>query len=172
MRVVQSLRRAFPRVQFIASTHDPLCLRGLKDAEVTVLRRSERGRVYAVSDLPPIAGMSAEQLLTSEYFGLFSTVDPETESRFTEYYTLLGMPRLDAREAARLAELRKEVLPQQLLGDTLRERVLLRIIDGYLAQRPGAPGSRADSLLPGIIERELKTLGRAPVVESDDVPHQ
>ena len=48
MRVVENLRRAFRRVQFIVSTHDPLCLRGLENDEAKVLRRTSRGRVYSV----------------------------------------------------------------------------------------------------------------------------
>jgi len=39
MRIVSSLRKAFPQVQFIASTHDPLVLRGIRNNEVAVLRR-------------------------------------------------------------------------------------------------------------------------------------
>lgn len=77
MRIVESLRRAFRRVQFIVSTHEPLCLRGLENGEAIVLRRTSRGRVYSVPDLPPIKGLRVDELLTSEYFGLSSTMDPE-----------------------------------------------------------------------------------------------
>jgi len=85
MRVTQALREAFPRVQFFATTHDPLCLRGLRDGETTILRRDRTGGVFAIQELPPIEGLEVDQILTSEYFGLNSTVDPLFEERFEEY---------------------------------------------------------------------------------------
>ena len=64
-----------PRVQFISSTHDPLCLRGMKDGEVRVLYRSGENTIEVLHDLPPISTLRIEQILTSEYFGLSSTED-------------------------------------------------------------------------------------------------
>jgi hypothetical protein len=61
MRIVASLCEVFPRVQFVASTHDPLCLRGLFDGKVTVLRRDAEQGVVSITDLPPIAGLRVDQ---------------------------------------------------------------------------------------------------------------
>ena len=47
MRIVSSIRRAAPGLQFVTSTHDPLCLRGLGEGEVAVMRRDENNRVFA-----------------------------------------------------------------------------------------------------------------------------
>jgi energy-coupling factor transporter ATP-binding protein EcfA2 len=74
-KLLASLRAAMPKVQFIASTHDPLCLRGMQDGEVKVLYRSPDGETRIMQDLPPISTLSVEQILTSEYFGLASTED-------------------------------------------------------------------------------------------------
>jgi hypothetical protein len=79
MHIVAALRQAMPNVQFIATTHDPLCLRGMRTGEVQVLVRNEDHRIEALSGLPDVRGLRAEQLLTSEYFGLSSTADPEVE---------------------------------------------------------------------------------------------
>lgn len=70
MRIVGALREAFPQVQFVASTHDPIALRGLRNGEVALLRRDEGGDVIADQDLPPLEGMQVDQLLTSRVFGL------------------------------------------------------------------------------------------------------
>ncbi|MBL8896850.1 MAG: AAA family ATPase, partial [Planctomycetes bacterium] len=51
MRIVPRLRAAFPRIQFLATTHEPLCLRGLDQHEVIRLERSE-GEIIAIDDLP------------------------------------------------------------------------------------------------------------------------
>lgn len=77
MQVVDALRQAMPGVQFIFTTHDPLCLRGLYDGEAHVLVRDEAGEICALEGLPDVRLMRAEQILTSEYFGLSSTSDPK-----------------------------------------------------------------------------------------------
>ena len=158
MRVVSRLRRAFPRLQFISSTHDPLCLRGLEDGEVAVLRRNRSHRVYAVDELPPVKGMTSEQLLTSEYFGLFSTVDPEIEEAFTRYYELLSQQRLSRTERQEVERLRTQLVPLRLLGKSRRERVLLNIIDKFLALQPEDPTGVAERKLAGIVRGELRAL--------------
>jgi hypothetical protein len=96
MRIVNSLRRAFPGMQFIATTHDPLCLRGLSEGEVAVMCRDHSGRVEAVTALPSPADFRVDQLLTSEFFGLNTTTDPDTEKTFDEYYSLLALPQPSA----------------------------------------------------------------------------
>ncbi len=134
MRIVESLRRAFRRVQFIVSTHDPLCLRGLENGEATVLRRTARGRVFSVPDLPPIKGLRVDELLTSEYFGLSSTMDPAIEQKYRELYRLLAIRTPTERQTGRIAQLREELAPFEIPGATRRERRLLEIIDKELAQ--------------------------------------
>lgn len=112
MNIVKSLRNLFPQTQFICSTHEPLCLRGLKDDEVCVLRRI-KGKVKFVENLPPVSGLTAEQLLTSAHFGLSSTIDPDVEAEFEEYYALL------------YKQAKGEMLPKDSLSrlDTLRSRL-------------------------------------------------
>jgi hypothetical protein len=117
----------------LASTHDPLCLRGLTDGEVVVLRRSSDERVVALADLPPPNSMRVDQLLASEHFGLGSTVDPELEGLFAEYYLLKAKRRPADREERRLAELQGELEGKQLLGTTRRERLIYEATDEYLA---------------------------------------
>jgi hypothetical protein len=139
MRVVESLRRAFRRVQFIVSTHDPLCLRGLENGEAIVLRRTNRGRIYPVPDLPPVKGLRVEQLLMSEYFGLDSTMDPEIEAKIRERYRLLALRSPTEKQQQRMAELLEELAPYEVPGATRRERRLLEIIDKELAQTDQEP---------------------------------
>lgn len=165
LSIVPSLRKAFPRVQFLASTHDPLCLRGLDREEVKVLRRDRRGRVFIFDDLPPAQGMSAEALLTSEYFGLFSTLDHQTEKEFEEYYLLLASASPNNK---RLRELRTKLTPLQVPGTSRRERLLLRIIDQYLALEQQDPRKLTPEAVERLIRQELlrseKSLGQAHTV--------
>lgn len=123
MRIMSALREALPGVQFLATTHDPLCLRGMDDGEVVVLERRPDGGVRQLTGLPSVRGMTAEQLLTSEYFGLWSTVDPELEydmARSTHPESLAP----DVTLVSRL-----------VLGDTMREQIIHEALDRYLRSR-------------------------------------
>jgi hypothetical protein len=141
MRIVEAMRSAFPRLQFLASTHDPLCLRGLTSGEVVVMRRDAKKRVVAITDLPPIAGLRVDQLLTSEYFGLDSTIDPTVDKLFVEYYGLLALRSPTPPQVARLAQLKTELERYRVLGTNQRDRLMLEAIDQYLAEeRAGTEG--------------------------------
>jgi AAA domain, putative AbiEii toxin, Type IV TA system len=133
MQIVSSLREAFPRVQFITSTHDPLCLRGLKNGEVSVLQRHPVEGIFLVDELPPIEGLRIDQLLTSDAFGLNSTIDPELDRLFERFYDLKAKWRLTPAEKEELTQLRAELDQREQLGQTPRERLMLEAIDDFLA---------------------------------------
>jgi len=84
LRVMSALREAMPYVQFIATTHDPLCLRGMRNGEVQLMYRNVNDEVALLTDLPNIELLRIEQILTSDYFGLFSTAEPEQERILSE----------------------------------------------------------------------------------------
>ena len=140
MQIVTSLRRTFPGLQFIATTHEPLCLRGLKTGEITVMRRKGRA-VEVISDVPSPEGLRVDQLLTSPLFGLHSTVDPEADRDFQRYYQLLGKPSLSSEEeserqrlSGRLAE--AGLLGAPVVGSTRRTQLIYDAVDQYLANEP------------------------------------
>jgi uncharacterized protein (TIGR02646 family) len=137
MKIVGAARAVFPRVQVLASTHDPLCLRGLGDGEVVVMKRDAEGEIVAVTDLPSVAGLRVDQLLTSEHFGLNSTIDPELDAAFAEYYFLKAKPKLTAAERRRHDDLQARLEELQVLGQTRRERIILEAADEFIA-REGA----------------------------------
>ncbi|MCZ7486055.1 AAA family ATPase [Rhizobium rhizogenes] len=134
MRIVSGLRKAFPRVQFIVSTHDPLCLRGLLPGEVFVVEdEDETGVPYIVTDVPDVSKMTAEQLLTSEFFGLHSTVDPELDNKFKRYLQLKAEPESEVVKA-QISSLEADLRQDGVLGKDRRERMMLETIDSYLAE--------------------------------------
>jgi len=135
MRVVGRLRELLPRVQFVVTTHDPLCLRGVLDGEVTVIRRNPENHVVAITDLPPVQGMRVDQLRTSEHFGLGSTDDPEITDLWADYYRLTGLRKPSRADQARLDVVRRRLGELDELGRTERERLLLDSADKYIARR-------------------------------------
>ncbi|NHQ94290.1 AAA family ATPase [Janthinobacterium lividum] len=142
MRLIPMLRKAFPRMQFIVTTHDPLCLKGLSHGEVLVLRRDQHGVVRAIENLPDIGSMRVDQILTSEHFGLSSAVDPDLERLFEEYYTLLRRDEFAPADRSRLDAITLELQSQHQFGFTRRERLMLGAIDRYLS---GIPEAELDS---------------------------
>ncbi len=124
MKVVGALRQAMPSVQFIFTTHDPLCLRGLYNGEAHVLVRDATGDICTLEGLPNVRAMRAEQLLTSEYFGLSSTSDPDT-ARAIELRALEGKD-----EPRRAGTISVERLP---IGDSISDQIINEGVRRHLA---------------------------------------
>lgn len=146
MRIAQRLRQALPGVQFLTSTHDPLCLRGYFDKEVQVLRRTTEGAVERVLDLPSVQGLSVQQLLTSEYFGLYSTEDLALDESIARYSTLVSKPARTPSEQLELERQRVEVGETLVLGTGPVERVVQDAIQEYLLQRRNTPSMQSTRL--------------------------
>lgn len=122
LRIVSLLRQAFPRIQFILTTHDPLCLRGMYQGEVFVLRRAEDGNaIETLTELPNVEGMRAEQILTSEFFGLGST-DPATDAKVERYQYLTTQPELSAEEKEERLRLVGEIETRMMVGNTIEQQ--------------------------------------------------
>ena len=136
MRIVGALRSLMPRVQFVVTTHEPLCLRGVLDGEVVVVRRNSESEVIVLTDLPPVTGMRIDQLLTSEHFGLGSTDDPEVADLWQTYYALQGAstPLTDEQQAD-LERVRDRLDELEQFGTTERDRLVLTSAAEYIAER-------------------------------------
>lgn len=141
MRVVKALSGAFPTLQFIASTHDPLSLRGMDEGRVIVLNQTKPGEeIFRLPDdeVPTVAGLRVDELLTSPVFGLRSTLDDETEALFDEYYHQLALPE-DERNQRRVRELHRKLQILGQMGRTAREELVLRAADEHFANEGAFP---------------------------------
>jgi energy-coupling factor transporter ATP-binding protein EcfA2 len=138
MEIVGSLRRAFRSMQFIATTHEPLCLRGLRAGELVVMRRKD-DEITAVTELPSPEGLRVDQLLTSPLFGLYTTIDPGLDTEFQEYYELLATPVPTPDQTARREQLRERLAQFSFLGYTRRDQLVLDVVDSFLASQREAP---------------------------------
>lgn len=72
MRIVESLARALPNIQFIFTSHSPLVAGSLEWMNVIVMR-AKRGAIVAERLEQSIHGLDADQLLLTGLFGLKST---------------------------------------------------------------------------------------------------
>lgn len=156
MKVVERMRAAFPRLQFLVTSHEPLCLRGLKAGETIVLRRNEHKQVVVITDLPDPSELRIDQILTSEFFGLNSTIDEKTEKLYEEYYAILAKDEDERNEdeKSRLLELSALMPRMRLLGDNVREELVYYVIDELLAKKVKQDGGfKLEELKPQAIDR-------------------
>jgi len=87
--VVPQLARTLPRLQFVLTSHSPLVVSTLRPENILVMEREETTPDNWPSIRPmrlheSTFGLSADQLLTSPYFGLPSTRAPEAERKRLE----------------------------------------------------------------------------------------
>jgi hypothetical protein len=145
MQVVASLRRTFPRLQFVASTHDPLCLRGLHAGEIAVLRREGVG-ITAQFVRESVAHLRADQLLTSPLFGLVGTRDLDflTATKVDErrYDELFLKTNRSPAEESEFQRLRAVIVKRTASGETPPDRFVEQAVRSAieeLARRAPAP---------------------------------
>ncbi len=78
-QLVPSLSRAFPRLQFILTSHSPLVVGTLSSRNVLLLEEQEQSKGVRATEVRRLGeelyGLSADQILTSESFQLESTRD-------------------------------------------------------------------------------------------------
>ncbi|WP_395750124.1 AAA family ATPase [Prosthecobacter sp.] len=67
-----------PNSQIIMTTHSPLTFAGMDKNEVVVMERNHNGRIFAEHPTSPPKGMGFAAILTSDFFGLRSTLDKDT----------------------------------------------------------------------------------------------
>jgi predicted ATP-binding protein involved in virulence len=137
IEIVSKLRKAFPKIQFIATSHNPLTLRGLLKNEVAVMLEDNDGETFVLQNLPAQKGMMIEEILTSKFFGLYDTL-PELNTIFQEYYKLLANPSPNDEQKERIAELKEKLIEYDKLGNTKRDQMFYEAIDRYLAKEKEA----------------------------------
>lgn len=142
MKVTRTLRQVFPSMQFIVTTHEPLCLRGLYAGEVIGVRPSSVDRAagwYAeldrIEESP--SRLRVDQLLTSEFFGLDTAIDPDVDEQFQRYYAMIRRNLPD--EAVERERLRIRLSRHGVLGYTARDQLVYEAVDNYLAWRNEMP---------------------------------
>lgn len=134
MRIVKQLRLVFPKLNFIVSTHHPLCLRGAEENEILLLKNVDN-EVVVIKELPDPSSLRVDQVLASEFFGLSSLIDPELEAKFNRYYELLAKETTTKKENLEIDNLKDELRNRKQLGATLREELMYHVIDKLLATK-------------------------------------
>jgi energy-coupling factor transporter ATP-binding protein EcfA2 len=99
MHIIDDVRRLFPRLSFVVTTHNPLTLHGARPGEIFIMRR-DGGRIELVQrDIQP--GHDVDRVLF-EQFGIMYTFDQETRTLLERHRALLERGT-DANDAVRVA---------------------------------------------------------------------
>jgi hypothetical protein len=77
--VVAALAAAFPRLQFVMTSHSPLIANTMRKENIFVTETAEDGTATIKQIEESVHGRGADQLLLSSYFGLQSTLPPSLE---------------------------------------------------------------------------------------------
>jgi uncharacterized protein (TIGR02646 family) len=107
--IVERFRQCFPKLNFLVTTHDPLCLKGLRDNEILILRRDARGKVTYTADVPSVHQMKTDDILMSDLFELRSARNTGFSLTLARYSELLNKVRRSVKEERELAKLRRRV---------------------------------------------------------------
>ena len=97
--------------QIIINTHDPLVIGNLTKEEVRIFRKDEGKIKTEIPEIDP-RGLGVEGILTSELFGLPTTLDPYTMNLLDKKMEISTIERkLTKEERTRLGEINKELEP-------------------------------------------------------------
>ncbi|MBL8683158.1 MAG: AAA family ATPase [Myxococcales bacterium] len=136
-KLVPLMKLHFPNLQVIAATHSPLMVTSLSKGEVKVLVRTERGVI--VKDLSEDPGLlRVDQVLTSDAFGLDTTLSERALQMRDEHAALVGIPpeRLTSAQRERIEEI-EDAWPSAFESEKQRteSQQLVRDIVEQLAQK-------------------------------------
>lgn len=117
--IIRLLHKVFPNIQFIVSSHSPLCAAGLADlpdesVSLVLLTPFEKGYVRSES-LTTMRGWRYDQILTSSAFGTGSR-NVETEKLIQKIRKLYMKPKISTEDKKKLKKLLEELKQKSPVG--------------------------------------------------------
>lgn len=89
--IISRLHSQFPNVQFIVTSHSPICAASMHEGiGQNILLQEKDGCVEATTDLPVVSAWRADQILASELFGYIIDADPSVENMLRRASILAG----------------------------------------------------------------------------------
>jgi predicted ATP-binding protein involved in virulence len=152
MRVVSDLRAVFPHLQFVATTHDPLCLRGLQRRELHLLERRGGTITHQQTDVP--SGLDADEILTGSWFGLDTTLDPQVTADLMQYRELWSSGRGPDDPAVADLQRRLELSLGSYTGTSIG-RVMVEAAGELMAEREESAAPAGTKLTKDQIKARL-----------------
>jgi predicted ATPase len=95
--------------QIIMTTHSPLTFAGMEKNEVVVMERNAEGRIFADHPTSAPKGMGFAAIITSDFFGLRSTLDKDTLKKIDTKRELALKPEKTDEDRRQLERLNDEL---------------------------------------------------------------
>ncbi len=173
--IIGELHRQFGELQFIMTSHAPMCAIGAADlpdeeCDLVVLTPKE-GWVDGTAGHKPPRNKRADQVLTSYLFGLQTTRDNAVSERIERYTALAGKKQRSEEEDRDLQSLKIELeqtlgSPETKLQDFVEEAVH-KAVDELLNSQPAYAGLDPDAI--GYeIRRQIRDLVRGEGMHGED----
>lgn len=121
-RIVGDLRRLFPKVQFVVTTHSPQVVASVPQGAVRILRREPGASSPTVQEPPPTWGRDTNALL-EQVFGVDERPS-EVKARLSAIFAAIDQGALEEAEA-RLQALEQTLTPDD--GELTQARWLLQM---------------------------------------------
>jgi uncharacterized protein (TIGR02646 family) len=163
MEIVKRLRACFPRVSFLVTTHDPLCLKGLNEGEIIVLKRNEYNEIVPITGMPSVNDLRADQILTSFMFDLPTTRGDEMVKKIARYSDLLGKGLRSTQETVEFEALRNELSNTLTVESSPTQRLVEQAVQKTFVdlEPPAVSGELMEK------ERMIKGVGDTPQLTDD-----
>jgi len=161
--VVQRIRKQFPKTQIVTTTHTPLTASGIVDIENAMLLKlddeNEDNAVTAarIINKESLKGKRADQVLSSEAFGLVTTRSPGSEDDLSRYAELSGKAHRTQNEDDELRQLSARLKETLIFGENDFEQVVEKAVSEVLDKLLEKPPS---DLLDLETKRQLRELFR------------
>lgn len=151
--IVQRLRQKFPKTQIIASTHTPLVAAGIADIDSGVLLKlgqDQEGHTdVRIIDKRLLDGKRADQILTSEAFGLFTSRNPGSQDDVDRYSELLSNSARTEAEEAEFQSLRSHIQDAFSDGESEAAQIVRKAVGVALQET-------VQDISPELIDLELR----------------
>lgn len=144
--LIPKLRKIFPNMQLVATTHSPLIVSGLEAESVLLIERRDGKVGVQRFEKIKLAGQEVDQILTGPLFNLSDTRDPGTEAKQRRYVELATKGDGTAAELEERERLARELYGrsssdlQAIAGPVVE--LVEQSIEARLAQLPEAERQR------------------------------
>jgi len=136
--IVDRLRLQFPATQIFATTHTPLLAAASADFEDTLVCRLKThldgSPELVIIERQELAGLRADQVLTSEAFGLVTSRSLRSEDDLDRFAELRGKTDRTAEEEAELARLSEQLDQSLRFGERPFEQEVEAAVDKTLRE--------------------------------------
>jgi predicted ATP-binding protein involved in virulence len=136
--LVGKLKKFFPNLQVVASTHSPLVVGGMSVGQVSRFVRDPNGEVILAEIDKEMTLGRADQILTGDLFGLETSLDETTQQEMEKYRELLGKRHRTEKEEEDFQRLRRVIrMRVPMSAETPPERLAQEIVSVVLKEQAG-----------------------------------